>query len=121
MISSVVPISPSTLLYYNHRTHPGPLQEITKFEHTTVGKPLDNRQVEIRTWLEEHETTMDIAAWIVFDDLSVVIEHEPYAEMFQDHAVITEGDTGITMEDKEKALHLLQTQLEAYDANNARL
>ena len=72
------------------------------------------RQHEIYEWLSRHAN--DVQAWIALDD-EELIEGEAnaaYRHLFEQHVVKTDSHDGMTMEDANVAVNLLQNQLDRY-------
>lgn len=94
----------------------GPLADFDGFDDVN-GKYQKSRQSEIASW--HHGNNERVAAWIVLDDLeSTSIELKHY-EFFQDHVVITGGKVGLTDEDAEEAIELIEMQLGKEDLSGA--
>ncbi len=69
------------------------------------------RQWEIHEWLMGREQSVE--CWVCLDDEELLQEEKnaQYRPFFEGHVVKTRSSVGLTMDDAEKALRLLQQQL----------
>lgn len=92
----------------------GPLKHF-HFFHDRTGKYRDgDRGQEIAKWLQRFNPDDDVlAAWVILDDREIRKGeiNRPYRELFKGHVVQPDADAGLTMENAEEALELLDEQL----------
>jgi hypothetical protein len=73
-----------------------------------------SRSQEILDWLLHHEEQLDVVNFVALDDINLP-SVAPDRIFFAKHAIVTDGGSGLTEEDANKAIRLLQ------DDNNYRL
>merc|ERR1711964_960514 len=63
---------------------------------------------EILAWLHDHP---EVTHWVVLDDLDLCWDDDSVEppEVMLEHFVQTDGDTGMTAQDAERALQILET------------
>jgi len=90
----------------------GPLMGIQFYDITDPALH-STRQHEIYKWLIDHGN-QNIKAWIALDDEELIHgkENSPYRKLFQNHVVKTDSHVGLTQGDADKAIELIQKQLE---------
>lgn len=84
---------------------PSDFYDITNAEHHS------ERQWEIHEWIMGQEQSVE--SWVCLDDEELLEEEKnaKYRPFFEGHVVKTKSSVGLTMNDAEKALHLLQQHL----------
>ena len=89
------------------------------FDGTTGPTAQGIRQRQVAAWLQEHHTLEQhpissvLKAWIVLDDKDLVNgrENRKYSDVFARHAVRPDGQQGLTGNDADRAISLLQEQM----------
>lgn len=89
------------------------LNGLPMFIDITPDKRAVSRSQEILMWLRLCEEEMDVVNFVALDDINLPAV-APDRDFFARHAVVTNGNTGLTEEDVAKAIELLD------DRNNYR-
>lgn len=87
--------------------------QLPTFIGITPDKRSVSRSCEILSWLAQYESSLDIVNFVALDDINLPAV-APDREFFARHAIVTNGATGLTEADAERAIVLLA------DSNNYR-
>ena len=83
------------------------------FIDITPDKSNVSRSVEILMWLEKYQEELEIVNFVALDDINLPLG-APDRAFFARHAIVTNGQTGLTEEDISLAIGMLE------DRNNYR-
>lgn len=87
--------------------------KITEFYDVTDPEFHSERQYEIFRWLHQAQNEKDVRAWIALDDEELVEGkvNAKHRATFEGHAVLIDSRKGLTDEDADEAIRLLQSQI----------
>lgn len=91
----------------------GPERPLSSDMRTPVFADTGRRDLEILQWLKLYEGKLGVESWVVLDDMDLLAFPETKPRL-EGHFVRTRHDVGLTSDDVERALKLLDAKAGAY-------